>query len=249
MSELSGFYAIWYREFKVFWREKSRIISSIVSPLLWLTIFGGGLGARVSVGDVGYQAFIFPGVLAMSITMTSIFFGTYIVWDKKIDFMKSVLVAPMSRTTMFLGKVVGGATDALIQSTILVLLGILFGVSYTAQSLLTVYMLLFLITVATVSIGLIIGSFMESPEGFGLISSFLIFPMVFLSGAFYPLDNLPQWLTVATSIDPLTYGVDGLRGAIIGTSHNTLLFNLTILSAFCIAAIAAGTAAFNRMKL
>jgi len=185
----------------------------------------------------------------MSITMTSIFFGTYIVWDKKIDFMKSVLVAPMSRTTMFLGKVMGGATDALIQSAILIVIGVLFGITYTVQGMLVAYMFLFLITVATVSIGLIIGSVMESPEGFGLISSFLVFPMVFLSGAFYPLDNLPQWMTVATTLDPLTYGVDGLRGAIIGVSHNSMLFNLSILSAFCVAAIAVGTVAFNRMKL
>lgn len=249
MSELSGLCAVWYREFKVFWREKARIISSIASPILWLVIFGGGLGSQVSVGEVGYQKFIFPGILGMATVMTSIFFGTYIVWDKKIDFLKSVLVAPVSRTTIFVGKVFGGATNSLIQTTILILLGLFFGVTYTPQSILVIYTFLFLTTVSMVSIGLIIGSSMESPEGFGLISSFVIFPMLFLSGAFYPLDNLPQWLAVATRFDPLTYGVDGLRGAIIGTSHNTMFFNLSVLSVFCAVAIAAGTVAFNRMKL
>jgi ABC-2 type transport system permease protein len=249
MSELLGIYAIWYREFKVFWREKSRVITSIINPLMWLVIFGGGLGASVSVGQVGYQQFIFPGILTMAIVMSSIFFGAYVVWDKKIDFLKEVLVAPLSRTTIFMGKILGGATDSLMQATILVLIGTLFGITYTVQSLLVTYLFLFLLTIAVVSIGLIIGSVMESPEGFGLITSFFVFPLTFLSGAFYPLNNLPQWLAIATKIDPVTYAVDGLRGAILGTSYNSLLFDFSLLSVFCVAMIVVGTIAFNRMKL
>jgi len=249
MGEMLGIYAIWYREFKVFWREKSRVITSIINPIMWLVIFGGGLGASVSVGQVGYQQFIFPGILTMAIVMSSIFFGAYVVWDKKIDFLKEVLVAPLSRTTIFTGKILGGATDSLMQATILVLIGTLFGITYTVQSLLVTYLFLFLLTIAVVSIGLIIGSVMESPEGFGLITSFFVFPLTFLSGAFYPLNNLPQWLAVATTIDPVTYAVDGLRGAILGTSYNSLLFDFSLLSVFCVVMIVIGTIAFNRMKL
>lgn len=111
MSELMGLYAIWYRELKVFFREKSRIIGSIIQPILWIVVFGAGLGASVSLEGINYQTYIFPGVLAMSAIFSSIFFGTYIVWDKKIDFLKEVLVAPVSRTTIFFGKVLGGCTD------------------------------------------------------------------------------------------------------------------------------------------
>ena len=123
MSERSGLYAIWYREFKVFLREKSRIVASIINPILWLLVFGGGLGSSISVKGTNYQAFIYPGILAQAALFSSIFFGVYIVWDRKIDFLKEVLVAPISRTTIFVGKILGGATDALIQSAILLVLG------------------------------------------------------------------------------------------------------------------------------
>ena len=125
MNNINGILAIWYREYKVFLRERSRVVSSIISPLLWLLIFGGGLGSSLSVSGINYQTFIFPGILAQSVLFTSVFFGVYIVWDRKIDFLKEVLVAPISRTSMFLGKVIGGATDSLIQSLILLLLGLI----------------------------------------------------------------------------------------------------------------------------
>src|SRR3989338_4863925 len=123
MSETSGIYALWYREFKVFLREKSRVVSSIINPILWLLIIGGGLGASVDIEGINYQTFIYPGVLAQTILFSSIFFGVYIVWDRKIDFLKEVLVAPISRTSIFIGKILGGATDTFIQSFILLIIG------------------------------------------------------------------------------------------------------------------------------
>lgn len=125
--ELNGVLAIWYREWKVFLREKSRIVASIANPILWLVVFGGGLGSSVSIPGVDYQAFIFPGILAQAVLFTSIFFGVYIVWDRKIDFLKEVLVAPISRTSIFVGKVIGGATDSVIQSLLLLLIGAALG--------------------------------------------------------------------------------------------------------------------------
>src|ERR1035437_10852506 len=127
MNNINGILGILYREYKVFLRERSRVVSSLVSPLLWLLIFGGGLGSSLSVSGINYQTFIFPGILAQSVLFTSVFFGVYIVWDRKIDFLKEVLVAPISRTSMFIGKVIGGATDSLIQSLILLLLGLVLG--------------------------------------------------------------------------------------------------------------------------
>lgn len=249
-------YALWYREFKVFLREKSRIVSSIVNPILWLVVFGGGFGASVSFGDVNYQTFIFPGMLVMTALFSSVFFGVYIVWDKKIDFLKEVLVAPISRTSIFVGKILGGATDSFIQIGILMVIGIIFsqigiisGLHMDIVSMLVSGLILFIATVAMVSVGLIIGSQMESPEGFQLIGSFLIFPLFFLSGALFPIDNLPAWLAPVTFIDPLTYVVDGLRGAMLGISHFSVAFDLAVMTGFSIAMILIGTYAFKKMKV
>jgi ABC-2 type transport system permease protein len=249
MSELSGLYAIWYREFKVFLREKSRVISSLINPLLWLIILGTGLGSSVSLKNYNYQTFIYPGVLAMVVMFSSIFFGAYVVWDKKIDFLKEVLITPLNRTTIFFGKVLGGTTDALIQVLILILLGGFFGINYTALMLIETVLLLFILTAGLVGLGLIIGSIMESPEGFGLITSFIIFPLFFLSGSLYPVENLPGWMTVFVRIDPVTYAVDALREVILGITNFGVLTDMAVLIVFSITMIGIGTVAFNRMKL
>jgi ABC-2 type transport system permease protein len=254
--EIGGIGAIWYREWKVFLREKSRIVASAVNPILWLLVFGGGLGSSVSIPGTQYQAFIFPGILAQATLFSSIFFGVYIVWDRKIDFLKEVLVAPISRTSVFIGKVVGGATDSIVQSVILLALGaILGGTGMIAGLHPTLYgfamalPILALTTAALVSVGLIIGSRMDSPEGFQLISSFLLFPTFFLSGALFPLDRLPSWLRPLVWLDPLTYSVDALRHVILGASHFALALDLGVMGAFTVAVFAVGSVAFERMKV
>jgi ABC-2 type transport system permease protein len=248
MGELEGFYALWYREIKVFTREKSRIVSSLITPLLWLTVFGGGLGSAVSLGGVNYQVFIFPGILTMTILFSSIFFGLYIVWDKKIDFFKEVLVAPLSRTTIFAGKMVGGSIDALLQGGAMLLLGPVFGIRYTLLSFALSFLFMFVLASALVSLGLILGGNMESVEGFQLISSFLIFPMFFFSGALFPIDNLPNYLMILTALDPVTYAVDGMRGLILGSSQLPIALDLGILVAFAAVMMAIGTWTFKRLK-
>jgi len=256
MSELKGVYALWYRETKVFLRERSRVISSIINPILWFIIIGGGIGSAFSFGGIDYQTFIYPGVLIQSALFSSIFFGVYIVWDKKIDFLKEVLVAPMSRTSIFLGKILGGATDALIQLCILLIIGFVFvasgimsGFQLNVFSIIISVIILLMTTVGLVSIGLIIGSQMESPEGFQLIGSFLIFPMFFLSGALFPINNLPPWLAPFVFIDPVTYAVDGLRGAMLGTSQFHIAFDFAVVSIFSIVMILIGTYAFKKMRV
>lgn len=256
MSELNGILAIWYREFKVFLREKSRIVASIVNPILWLLIFGGGLGANVAISGINYQTFIYPGVLIQATLFSSIFFGVYIVWDRKIDFLKEVLVAPISRTSIFIGKVIGGTTDSFIQSLILLLLGAILGgigivpgLHMHLSSILISLIILVIATVGMVSIGLIIGSRMESPEGFQLITSFLLFPLFFLSGALFPINRLPSWLAVFTFLNPLTYAVDALRGVLLGASQFSLAFDLGIITAFAVVVIFVGTYAFEKMKV
>lgn len=260
MSELKGIYALWYREIKVFTRERSRIISSIVNPILWLLIIGGGLGSAVTLGGlfsgVNYQTFIYPGVLIQTALFSSIFFGVYIVWDKKIDFLKEVLVAPMRRTSIFVGKIFGGSTDTLLQILILFVIGFVFmvsgvmsGLHLTLISVLVSIVFLFVTTIGLVSIGLILGSQMESPEGFQLISSFLIFPLFFLSGALFPISNLPPWLSPFILVNPVTYAVDGVRGAILGISQFNIVFDFIIVCLFAIIMILIGTYAFKKMKI
>jgi len=256
MSDFKGIYALWYREFKVFQRETSRVVSSIINPILWLLIIGGGLGSVISFGGVNYQSFIYPGVLVQSALFSSVFFGVYIVWDKKIDFLKEVLVSPMSRTSIFVGKILGGSTDTLLQSFILLVIGYAFiatgimtGITFSPVSVAVSVAFLFMTTVGLVSIGLIIGSQMESPEGFQLVGSFLIFPMFFLSGALFPIENLPSWLAPFVLLNPATYSVDGLRGALIGLHRFNLALDLLVISAFSMIMILIGTYAFKKMKL
>jgi len=256
MSELKGIYALWYRETKVFMRERSRVISSIINPILWLLIIGGGLGSAVSFSGVNYQTFIYPGILIQTALFSSVFFGVYIVWDKKIDFMKEVLVAPMKRTSLFIGKIVGGSTDTFLQILILLGIGVVFtigglmpGLHLTVISVVVSLIFLLVTTVGLVSIGLIIGSQMESPEGFQLIISFLIFPLFFLSGSLFPIGNLPSWLAPFIFVNPVTYAVDGIRGVLMGISQFSQLFDFFIVCVFALVMILIGTYAFKKMKL
>lgn len=250
ISELSGIYAIWIRELLVFRREISRIFASIVQPILWLTILGGGLSAAVNIsgiGGVGYQSFLFPGILTMSVLFTSVFYGLYIVWDKRIDVLKAVLVAPVSRLSIFIGKVLGGCTDTMIQATILLAIGA-FLVKYTPAGLAISFFTIFLTAVAFVGMGLVIGSLFESLEGFQLVNTFLVFPLFALSGAVFPIDKAPAWIRIASSFDPVTYAVDALRQGMLGIAVFPLYMDLAIIGAFGLAMILLGSYSFSRMK-
>ena len=247
-KELLGITAVWWREFKVFWREKSRIISSIVQPLMWLFLFGSGIGASLSVGDVNYRDYIYPGVLTMSVIFGSVFFGLYIIWDRKLDVLKAVLVAPVSRISIFFGKVLGGCTDVLLQVAILFLFSFLFPAVHPCGIPLTLLFLM-VTSIALVSLGLALGSLMESLEGFQVISAFLVFPLFFLSGALFPVDDrLPSWLQKLVVINPLSYTVDGVRGALLGINTYPLYLDFGLILIFALAMIVVGSILFSRMK-
>lgn len=248
-KELLGVYAVWWREFKVFQREKSRVISSLVSPLMWLFLFGTGVGSSADLGvSVPYQDYIYPGILAMSVLFGSVFFGLYIVWDRKLDVLKAVLVAPVSRISIFFGKVLGGCTDVTIQVMMLFLFSFLFP-SINPWGIPLALLLLFITAIAMVSMGLAIGSFFESLEGFQVISTFLVFPLFFLSGALFPVsDRLPGWLQGVVRLNPLTYTVDGVRGALLGLNTFPLYADLGVILSFAVLMILAGSVAFSRMK-
>jgi ABC-2 type transport system permease protein len=243
-----GVYAVWWREFKVFQREKSRVVSSIAQPLMWLFLFGSGIGANVSVSGVNYQDYIYPGILAMSVLFGSVFFGLYIVWDRKLDVLKAVLVAPVSRISIFFGKVLGGCTDITLQVIILFLFSFLFP-TINPWGIPLAFLILFITSIAMVSMGLAIGSLFDSLEGFQVVSTFLVFPLFFLSGALFPVnDRLPGWLQGAVKLNPLTYTVDGVRGALLELNAFPLYADLGIVVFFAVLMILAGSALFSRMR-
>ena len=243
-------YALWLREFKVFLREKSRLVASTFTPILWLFVIGSGLGAAnpSTIPGVDYQLFIFPGIVAMSIIFSSVFFGSYIIWDRKFDFLKSVMVAPVSRASVFVGKTLGGMTTSLIQASILLAVGAAIGVPFTPISILQSVAVILLMSFGLTSLGLALGSYMYSLEGFQMIVSFVVFPLFFLSGALFPLDDLPSWLRVLTAADPATYGVNALRNAMLGTGSTSFGFDAAILTAYTAALGAFGIFSFKRMK-
>lgn len=243
-------YALWLREFKVFMREKSRLVASTFTPLLWLFVIGSGFGSSPSIASdtMDYQKFIFPGIICMSVIFSSVFFGSYIIWDRKFDFLKSVMVAPVSRGTIFTGKAFGGMTTSLIQAAILLAVGVIIGIQFSAISIILTIAVILLLSFALVSLGLTLGSYMTSLEGFQMIISFVVFPLFFLSGALFPIDNLPGWLSILTTIDPVTYGVDALRNIILGIGSKPLGLDIAILITYTVGIGAVGTYSFRRMK-
>jgi ABC-2 type transport system permease protein len=247
-SALRGVYAIWWRETTVFFREPPRVISSVLSPIIWLVIFGAGLGQSLSIGGESYQHFIFGGVLVQTFLFSSLFYGAYLVWDRKIDVLKAVLVSPLSRSSIFFGKVLGGVTISVAESIVVMLAGYLIGMQYSAATALIVLGLVALASAGLTALGLIVGSLMESPEGFQLLSSLVLFPLFFLSGALFPVSNLTGPLGFVASLNPVTYIVDLLRGALSGTYYIDPALDFAAFMAFIIAANIAGVLAFERMK-
>lgn len=247
MSEVEAIYRIWLREMIRYFRDRSRIASSLVQPLLFLIIFGGGF-AFVKLGDLNYQTFLFPGIVAMSLVGISISSGISIVWDREFGFLKEILVAPISRLSIFIGKALGGCTTALIQGTIILSLSFLIHIPITLQSFLMSIAVMLIISLGIVSLGLIIASFVETFESFGVIMNFLVFPLIFLSGALFPLNEAPQWLKIISYVNPLTYGVESLRHIIIDVSYLPFSLSFTVISLFSLAAILIGGVTFNRQK-
>lgn len=247
MSEIEGMYAVWLREAKIYIREKERLVSAIISPLLWIFAFGAGLGSTVAIEGYNYQIFIYPGIMVMTVLFTSLFYGIYIIWDRKLDFLKEVLVAPVSRASVFAGKMFGGATDAMVQALFLLAIGVFIEVPLTLLIIIESFFMLLLISIAMVSIGLVIGANLKSPEGFNLVIGFVMWPMFFFSGALFPVRNLAPWLAAATFVNPLTYGVDALRGIVLGINQFPILLDIAIMLGFTGLMMGLGVLSFRRM--
>ncbi len=208
-------YVIWLREMIRYWRVKTRLVSSLAMPILWLVLFGSGMKSTLSLGggDAGFDfiQFLFPGVIGMSILFTSIFSVMSIVLDRQFGFLKEVLVAPVSRTSIAFGKILGGSTTAMVQGTIMLLLAPFVGISLSVGMFFALIPVMFLSAFMLTSIGLVVASRMKTTEGFQMIMNFIMMPMFFLSGALFPLTNLPGWMEFLAKINPASYAIDLIR--------------------------------------
>jgi len=254
MHELEAIYTVWLREMIRYIRAKERIIGSLAMPIFWLLIFGSSIRASVGM-DIDYTSFIAPGIIAMALMFNSIFSGITVIWDRELGFMKEMLAAPISRLSIVAGKALGGATTALIQGTFLLLL--VFAVkSLSSEYFITVKMnvlvflimipMMVLIALGLVGIGIAIASSLDTLEGFGLIMNFVIMPMFFLSGALFPINNLPDWIRFVTYLNPLTYGVESLRSILVGFSSINIVLSFSAVLIFSFCTLLIGTYLFNK---
>lgn len=248
---MSAIYILWLREVRRFVRSRTQILASLGQPLLYLLALGFGLGPVFKrAGNGSYLQFIAPGVIGMTILFTAVFSGMALLWDRQFGFLKETLVAPVPRLRIMIGRTAGGATVALLQGILVVVVCLLAGFRPVAGYGLPVA-LLFMILIAFVfaGLGMAIGSVLEQMQGFQLVMNFLVLPIFFLSGALFPLDHLPRALAVVTSLDPLTYGVDGLRMALIATSHFGLAIDVAVLCAVGAVLLGVGSHLFSKLEL
>jgi ABC-2 type transport system permease protein len=229
MNTLRAVYIIWYRDLLRFRRDRARLVASLAQPLLYLLIFGTGLSSALSgasgafggagaAGELSYVQFIFPGIIGMAVLFSAIFGAMSIVWDREFGFLKEVLVAPIDRSAVAIGKALGGATQAMIQGLVLLILAPLIGIDLSLGMILALVPLTFVLAFALSSLGVAIASRMKSMQGFQMVMTFLMMPMFFLSGALFPLQGLPTWMNVLTRLDPAAYGMDPLRRIVLGSS-------------------------------
>jgi ABC-2 type transport system permease protein len=221
MNALRGIYTVWYRDILRFWRDKIRMIGAVTFPLLFLFVFGSGLSQTMGLlgGGIDYVQFMFPGIIGMTVLMSSFMGGMSVVWDREFGFLKEVLVAPINRASVALGKTLGSATIALIQGAIILILAPAIGVSLSGWTVLKLLPLMFLLATCLGSLGILLATRIKSMEAFQVVMQMLMFPMIFLSGVFFPLQELPTWMSILVKINPATYGIAPIRQVVLGTSQ------------------------------
>ncbi|MHC1757872.1 MAG: ABC transporter permease [Methanosarcina sp.] len=244
-------YILWLRQLKHYWRSKARLIGSLGQPLLFMVAFGFGFGPMYTKASGGenYMDFLAPGIVSMSILFTAVFSGLEVIWDRQFGFLKETLVAPISRTEIMVGKTLGGATIAMIQGLIVLSLTYVLGFRIPSLASLGLGLIFMsLIAIFFTGLGLAIASKMKDMHGFQLIMNFLIMPIFFLSGALFPLENLPPAIYFISRIDPLTYGVDGLRGVLVGMSTFGIYSDLAVIGALSVLVCVVGTLLFSKLE-
>jgi ABC-2 type transport system permease protein len=248
---MSAIYILWLRQVKRYLRSRPRIIASLGQPLLFLLALGFGFGPIFQkAGQGNYLQFLAPGVIAMTILFTAIFSGIELIWDRQFGFLKETLVAPVPRILIMIGRTLGGATVAMIQGLVVVVICFIAGFRITSfQGLPLAFLFMLLVAVMFTALGTAIASVLSDFQGFQLVMNFLVMPIFFLSGALFPLIGLPKILTVIASMDPLSYGVDGLRSSLGGLSHWGVTLDLIVLAFIMSALLSLGSYLFSRIQL
>lgn len=244
-------YILWLRQIKRYLRSKARMIGSLGQPLLFLVALGFGFGPIYQkAGEGSYIQFLGPGVIAMAIIFTAIFTGIEIIWDRQFGFLKETLVAPVSRFQIMIGRTLGGATVATFQGIVVLLISLIVG--FRPGSMIMILpglVFMFLIALLFTALGTAIASLLEDMHGFQLIMNFLVMPLFFLSGALFPLQGLPKVIGVIASINPLSYGVDGLRGTLVNGARFGLGIDFIVLSAVTVVILSIGSYLFSKIQI
>lgn len=247
--DLYATYSIWLREMLRFFRLKSRLIGALGAPFFFLAFLGIGFRTGQNMPGllgVSYISFLTPGIIGMTLLFSSTFAGLSVLWDREFGFLKEIMVAPVSRLAIILGRTAGGATTAIMQSIIILLAGIIMGMKVPSlQGLLLSLVFMVLIAATFIGMGMAFASRMKDMSGFSLIMNFIIFPLFFLSGAIYPVNRFPEAVQVLAYLDPLTYGVDGLRYSLLGMSALPVLLDLAVMTGSCLLILGLGAYLFE----
>jgi ABC-2 type transport system permease protein len=248
---MGAIYILWLRELKRYVRSRVQIVVSLGQPCLYLLALGFGLGPVFKqAGHGSYLQFMAPGVVGMTVLFSSVFSGIAMLWDRQFGFLKETLVAPVSRMQIMVGRTLGGATVAVIQGALILVICLIAGFRpHTWLAIPIAFLFVVMIAVVFAALGTAIGSVIKDMQGFQLVMNFLVMPIFFLSGALFPLTNLPKVLSVLTSLDPLSYGVDGLRGSLINVTHFGATMDIAVLALAASALIALGTWCFSRIEV
>ena len=247
---MGAIYIMWVRQIKRYWRSKARVIGSLAQPLLFLIALGFGFGPVFQkAGGGNYLEFLVPGIIGMSILFTAMFNGIEVIWDRQFGFLKETLVAPVSRYKIMLGKTIGGATVASIQGVIVLLISFLIG--YRVQNLLMIplaFVFMFLTAMFFTALGIAIASRMADMQGFQLIMNFVIMPIFFLSGALFPLDSLPSAFKIITDLNPLSYGINGIRNSITALNPAGIFLDFSVLVVITLVVTLIGSYMFSKTE-
>lgn len=243
-------YYLWLRQIKRYFRSKSRIIGAVGQPLLFLLALGFGLGAAFKhAGQGNYLEFLVPGIMIQTVLFSAMFFGAMIIFDRQFGFLKETLVAPVSRFKIMFGGALGGATTATIQGTLVLAISFALGFRVYNYALIPVAILIMaIIAIAIACFSSAIGSFVQDMQGFQAINQFLVFPLYFLSGALYPLNNVPTWLKFISEINPISYAVDAMRWALIGHSTFGIYKDILVLAVTLVACMIYGSLRFRKIE-
>ncbi len=216
MRNLHGVYIIWYRDILRFWRDRARMFVSMAMPIFYLVIFGSGIASIFKQGEFDYIPFMYPGIISMVVIFGSVISGVTVVFDREFGFLKEVLVAPISRTSVAVGKALGGATIATVQGILMLAFIPWANVEISVTSGFVLVGLMLVLALALTSLGLLLGSRIKSMEAFQAVMNLLMFPLVFISPVMFPVEQLPPWLATLVKINPVSYGVDAIRQAVMG---------------------------------